>query len=109
MGEVLRRELAAIVQFDLDDEQVRKATLTAIDVAPDLSHAKVYVSHMQGAAQARRSVDVLNKARGFLRHELAGRVRLRTVPELRFVYDESIDRGMAVSALIARARLEDRR
>ncbi|HET8585507.1 MAG TPA: 30S ribosome-binding factor RbfA, partial [Casimicrobiaceae bacterium] len=106
VAEMLRRELAGIVQFELEDAQVRKSTLTNVDVAPDLSHAKVYVSHLQGPEEAQRSVAALNKAKGYLRHALAQRVRLRVMPELRFVYDESIDRGMALSALIARARAE---
>lgn len=107
IGALLQRELATLIQQEISDPRSAKVTLTAVDVAPDLSHAKVYVTHLSGAAHAREIVQVLNRAAKFLRHELAGRVKLRSVPQLRFVYDESVERGMALSELIERARAED--
>lgn len=109
IGALLQRELALLVAQELDDPRAAKVTLTAVDVAPDLSHAKIFVTHLSGAAQARELVTILNKAANFLRHELAGRVKLRKLPALRFVYDESVERGMALSELIDRARAEDQK
>lgn len=109
VGELIQRELAGLMQRELSDVRASKATIVAVDVAPDFSHAKVFVTHLDGAAQARDIVKYLNKASGFLRHALAGRVELRIVPTLRFVYDESVERGIALSQLIERARAEDER
>jgi len=105
---LLKRELAPLIQRELNDPRTAKATLTGVDVAPDLSHAKVYVTHLAGREHAHEIVAALNKAEGFVRRRLAGRIKLRVVPELRFSYDESVERGMAISALIDRARAQDR-
>ncbi|HLQ25855.1 MAG TPA: 30S ribosome-binding factor RbfA [Acidiferrobacterales bacterium] len=105
---LLKRELAALMQRELNDPRTAKATLTGVDVAPDLSHAKVYVTHLVGRERGHEIVAALNKAEGFVRRRLAGRIKLRVVPELRFLYDESVERGMAISALIDRARAQDR-
>ena len=104
---LLKRELAQLIQQELNDSRVTKTTITAMDVAPDLSHAKVYVTHLSGVAHAHEIVGILNKAGGFLRRELAHRIELRTIPQLRFLYDESVERGVALSNLIDRARAED--
>ncbi len=108
VGAVLMKELAGLVQRSLEDPRASRVTLTGIDVAPDLSHAKVFVTHLSGVALAPELLAYLNKSAGFLRHELSRRVDLRTVPQLRFYYDESIERGMAISQLIDRARAHDR-
>lgn len=104
---LLQRELAALIQTSVNDPRVGKVTLTAVDVAPDLSHANIFVTALEGAQRAREMIKALNKAAGFLRRQLAGRIELRTVPELRFVYDESVERGIALSRLIERARAQD--
>ncbi len=105
---LLKRELASLIRLELNDPRSSKATLTGVDVAPDLSHAKVYITHLAGQEHAREIVAGLNKAEGFLRRRLAERVKLRVMPELRFLYDESVEKGMAISALIDRARAKDR-
>jgi ribosome-binding factor A len=104
---LLKRELATLIQVELNDPRTSKATLTGVDVAPDLSHAKVYVTHLAGKEHEREIVKALNKAEGFLRRRLAARIKLRVVPELRFLYDESVERGIAMSVLIDRARAQD--
>ena len=106
IGELLQRELASLIPRELDDPRAAHATLTAVDVAPDLSHAKVYVTFLGVAEQAKSAVAALNHAAGFLRHALRERVILRHVPELRFVYDESVERGDTIERLLAKARAE---
>ena len=106
IGELIQRELATLIPRELDDPRVAHVTLTAVDVAPDLSHAKVFVTHLAGAEQAKAMVAALNHAAGFLRHRLRERVILRHVPELRFVYDESVERGDSIERLLAKARAE---
>ena len=106
IGELLQRELAVLIARELNDPRVAHVTLTAVDVAPDLSHAKVYVTHLGGEEQAQKAIAALNHAAGFLRHELRERVLLRVVPGLRFLYDESVERGDTIERLLARARRE---
>ncbi len=86
------------------------ANITAVEVSRDLSSAKVFVNFV--AADSQQAIDeslrVLNGAAGFLRSQLAGTVRMRTVPKLRFLYDASSERGRQLSALIDRAVASDR-
>jgi ribosome-binding factor A len=106
IGELIQRELASLIPRELNDPRAAQATITAVDVAPDLSHAKVFVTHLGGGEQAKGVVAALNHAAGFLRHALRERVILRHVPELRFVYDASVERGDTIERLLARARAE---
>lgn len=108
IAELIKRELAQMIARELDDPIAHRVTLTGARVSADLSIAKVYFSVLGGAAEAKAATSVLNHAAGFLRHELAHRMRLRTVPQLRFFFDTSIEQGARVSSLIERALAEDR-
>src|SRR5690606_40307531 len=79
-----------------------------VEVTRDLAHAKVFVTVLGDAEARAGSMAALNSAAGFLRHELGQRMLTRTVPQLRFVYDESIERGSALSALIDEAVKSDK-
>ena len=103
IGELLQRELAVMITRDLNDPRVTQVTLTAVDVAPDMSHAKVFITHLGGQEAALKALAGLNSAAGFLQRILRDRVILRKVPALRFVYDESVERGDQIERLLARA------
>lgn len=107
VGALLMRELATLIPREVDDSAAKTATVTGVDVAPDFSHAKVFVTHLMGVERARQVVAALNESAPQLRHAIATRVNLRSTPQLRFVYDESVERGVAISSLIDRARAED--
>lgn len=107
IAELLQRELAVLIPRELGDPRLSQLTLTGVDVAPDLSHAKVYITQLSGVANAPATLAVLNRAAGFLRHALRGRLDLRIIPELRFLYDESVERGAEISRLLERARTGD--
>lgn len=104
IGELLQRELATLIPREVGDPRAAKVTITAVDVAPDLSNARVFVTHLAGEAQAEKAVTALNHAAGFLRHALMKRVVLRHVPDLRFMYDASVERGDKIERLLAKAR-----
>jgi ribosome-binding factor A len=107
VAELLKRELAMLIPRAVRDPHVGLVTITYADVAPDLTNAKIYFTLMGGAAQAKVTERALNHAAGFLRHELRGRVLLRSIPQLRFHFDESVERGARLSSLIDRAMAED--
>jgi ribosome-binding factor A len=99
LGDLIQRELSELVQRELRDPRVGMITLTGVDVSPDFSHAKVFFTclnkeHVDEAKQG------LKRAAGFLRSQLARRIKLYTTPELRFEYDESVERGDRISRLI---------
>ena len=114
VAEQMQRELAALLMFELKDPRVSMVTITAVEVTGDMAHAKVFYSAPQSKenpanqAKAKQSLqNGLEKSAGFLRTQVAKRMLLRTVPQLHFVYDESIDIGMKMAQLIDAARASD--
>lgn len=108
VAELIRRELALLIPRVLDDPRAQQVTITYVDVSPDLKSARVYFTLLAGQAAAEPVLAIFKKAAGHLRHELAGRVALRSIPELRFHFDESIERGDRLSRLIDKALKSDR-
>lgn len=108
VGEQMQRELAGLIQHELDDRRLGLVTVQAVEVSRDLSHAKVYVTALNAQESHEGVVARLREARSFLRHELGRRMALRSIPELHFVYDTSVERGSALSRLIDEAVAGDR-
>jgi len=107
MAEQLRRELAEIVRDEIKDPRLGFVSFTEIRMSRDLSHAIVYSSVLESEKQD-ESIAVLNRAVGFIRKEIARRIRARIVPTLKFVVDESVTRGVAMDELISEALESDR-
>lgn len=103
IAEQIQRELSEIIRLELKDPRVGFMTITDVEVTPDGEHAKVFFTTIGNEAQRDATVRALARATGFLRSELAHRMRLRIVPELRFEYDESVERGVRLSNLIDEA------
>jgi ribosome-binding factor A len=110
VADQIQRELAGLIQREVKDPRVGMATVSAVEVSRDLSHAKVFVTIFNGGEdkeEIRESVKALNNASGFLRSQLGQRMKLRIVPTLRFHYDDSLSRGNYLSNLIDQARASD--
>lgn len=107
VGEQIRRELAMLIQQEVKDPRVGMVTVTAVDISPDMAHAKVHVTLLDDAHDIDECIKVLNRAAAFLRRALGKRMQLRVVPSLRFYYDASVERGTALSALIDSAVASD--
>ena len=108
MGDQIQRELAQLIQQQIADPRLGMVTVSAVEISRDLAHAKVFISVLDEQHDAQASLDVLNKAAGYLRHELAQRTKMRITPRLRFVYDPTLKYGSKLSALIDAAVSEDR-
>jgi ribosome-binding factor A len=109
VGEQIQRELAPMLRDEVKDPRVGRVTITAVEVSADLSHAKVFVTHLAGREHADEAVQSLQHTAGFLRRELAHRMQLYSVPQLHFAYDDSIESGMRLSQLIDEAVAADRK
>ena len=111
VADFLKRELATLIQRELRDPRLGMVSVTDAEVSRDLAHARVYVTVLgkDTAADAKPSIDVLNQASGFLRSHLAKMSTARTTPKLKFVFDDSVGRGQALSSLIDNAVAADRR
>jgi ribosome-binding factor A len=99
VADLIQRELADLLRREVRDPHVGMVTLTSVDVAPDLSHAKVFFTILDKEKQA-ATTKALQRASGFLRSQLSHRMNMYSTPALRFVYDESVERGDRLSRLI---------
>lgn len=103
IAEQIQRELAQLVRVELKDPRVGMVTFTGVEVSPDYAHATVFFTTLEGEPTVRETERALQHAAGFLRTQLSHRLRLRSVPQLRFAYDASVERGMRLSKLIDEA------
>tara|TARA_A100001037_G_scaffold303657_1_gene338230 strand:+ start:1047 stop:1433 length:387 start_codon:yes stop_codon:yes gene_type:complete len=109
VADFIRDELAETIRRDMRDPRIGMVSVNDVTVSKDLSFADIYVSSWQTSEPDEREefISVLNKAAGFFRSELAKRHRMRTTPKLRFHYDEVVERGPALEALIESAMQAD--
>ena len=108
VGDQIQRELSGLIRDEIKDPRLGMVSISAVTVSRDLGHAKVHVSVLGDEQQVTESVMVLNHAAGFLRHRLGKMLHIRTVPELRFYIDRSLEEGARIGALINRAIASDR-
>jgi ribosome-binding factor A len=106
MAEQIRRDLAEIVRAELKDPRIGLCSFTEVKLSRDISHAVVYCSVLDENAQ-QETIELLNRASGFLRSKVASRLLARTVPALKFVLDDSGIRGAAMDDLIDKALRSD--
>lgn len=103
----MQKELALLLQRDIKDPRLGFVTVNEVEVTKDLSVAKVFVTVMNADSKTvARNLGILNDAASYLRREVGKRIRMRSVPELRFYYDETLDTGMRMDALLQ--ELEDK-
>lgn len=99
IAEMIQRKLAQIIPQEVKDPRLNGfVTISAVKVAADLGHAKVYFTVLN--EDKKLSESILNAAASYLRSALARSITLRTVPQLHFIYDESIEYGERLSRLI---------
>ncbi len=96
-GSEIQKELGNIILFEAKDEDFKNVVITAVDVSNDLSFAKVYFTTIDDREKVTND---LNNAAGFFRSLLAERLEIRHTPELRFIFDESIEYGQKIEKII---------
>lgn len=108
VNEEVKMELSAIIQREVKDPRIDSLTsVVAVDTTPDLKECKVYISVFGDDAKRCETMEGLKSSSGFIRHELARRLNLRNTPNLHFILDTSIERGIEMSKLIEEVRMED--
>lgn len=103
----LLREVISEVFLELKDPRVGFATITNVKVSPDIKYAKVFVSILGSQNDQDETMKGLNNARGFIRREISKRIRLRHIPEISFIFDESIEKGSEILQLISKVIKDD--
>ncbi|MAF66271.1 MAG: ribosome-binding factor A [Planctomycetes bacterium] len=104
----IKSRVAYCIQFELKDPRSSFVTVTRVELSKDLSHARVFWSTLGSQADRNRVDGMLTSAAGFVQRQLGRVLETRTIPRLRFVYDESIARAAELDELINSARARDR-
>ncbi len=102
VDEAVREVLSDAITKQLKDPRVGFVTVTAVETAPDLRRARVYVSVLGDQGVRKRSLQGLRSAHGVLQRAVASELRLKHTPTLEFVYDDTSERGMRIAELIDR-------
>ncbi|MGL4474306.1 MAG: 30S ribosome-binding factor RbfA [Shewanella sp.] len=108
IGQQLQQELAQVLQRDMKDPRVGMITVNDVEVSRDLSYAKVYVTFFEeDDAVIADKLSALDVAAPYIRTLVAGRMKLRVMPQLRFIYDSSLVEGMRMSNLVSKIIRDD--
>ena len=106
VGDLIRGELSTMLIRDVHDPGVRHVTVTRVRMTKDLQHARVYYTALTDESGVRDTARALRRARSFLKRQLAQRLRLRHVPELTFLYDDSVEQQTRVARLFDKIAAE---
>lgn len=107
VNEALKELIATAVAQDIKDPRIGFVTLTGVDTAPDFSHAKVFVSVYGKQKEKADTLEGLRAARPYLQRLISDELDLKRTPLLEFVYDESVDRGMHIQAMLKASGVAD--
>ena len=108
VSQQIQREIAVILQREIKDPRVGMATVSDVELTRDLQHAKVFVTFfLNEEDNIEAGIKVLNDASGYIRILLGKAMKLRVVPEIRFVYDKTLVEGMRISNLITNTVRDD--
>ena len=100
VGELLQAEIADLLLRQLKDPRLNMATISRVEVSPDLREARVYVSRVGSENEQKETMEGFARAMGFIRGQLGKRVKLRHTPSLTFVLDTAIADGVRISRLL---------
>lgn len=103
VADQIQRHMAEIIQLELGDPRVGMVTVTGVDITREFERARIYFSIFGNQDEVETTSKVLNQAAGYLRTVLAKRMKLRTTPQLVFIYDESLEKGNRMDSLIKSA------
>jgi ribosome-binding factor A len=109
LGEQIAVEISDLLRTRVKDPRVGFASITRVEVSGDLRHAKIYVSVLGEPEEKKNTIEALHHATGFLRHELAGRLTVRFMPEILFKLDNSIEQGAHILNLIRQLEEQEKR
>ncbi|MEJ5227325.1 30S ribosome-binding factor RbfA [Thermodesulfovibrio sp.] len=99
LGVLLREEVADIILNKIKDPRLGFITVTDVELSDDLRNAKVFVSVLKEEERT-QSLQILNEAKGFVRNEIAKRLRIKIIPTFEFLIDESIEHGFKIDKLL---------
>lgn len=105
VNNMIQRELSSILMMEVKDPHIGFCTITDVEVTSDLSYAKVYVSFLN--KNTKKSMEALERSKGYIRSLLAKRITIRKCPELQFVLDTSLAYGNKIETIISEINQKD--
>jgi len=106
--ELLVHEISEILRRELSDPRIGFVTVTGAEVTSDLRHARVFFSVLGDTTARDDTTTALNRAAGFVRSEFARRAQMRFVPEIKFEFDPSVERGARIEQLLEQVRQDEK-
>ncbi|MFH1683335.1 MAG: 30S ribosome-binding factor RbfA [Candidatus Margulisiibacteriota bacterium] len=106
VAELIKKEISKIIREDVSDPRIGFVSITDVDVSPDLENAKIMVSILANEEKKKESMQGLHSATSFIRGKLGHLLDLRAVPEIKFVRDDSLERGSRVLGIISKLEQE---
>jgi ribosome-binding factor A len=103
----IQHEISLILSRDMKDRRIGFVTVTGVEMSSDLHHARVYVSAMGSETDKKASLETLNHATGWIRHELGQRIRMKFLPEIVFRTDTSQEYGEHIDQLLDQTKKTD--
>ncbi|MCF6775601.1 30S ribosome-binding factor RbfA [Thiotrichales bacterium 19X7-9] len=107
VADEIQRLIVTAIRKKIRNPKFQWVSITSVDVSKDLSYAKIYYTSLSETVSQTDLAEAFNKAKGFFRSYLAKELSLRIVPNLRFIYDDSLEYGSEMSKLIDSARKAD--
>lgn len=106
LNHIFTEEISKVINEEIKDDDIKFVTITAVDISSDLSYAKVYFTNLIDDDRE-KVLNALNRASGFIRNKLMDMVEIRKMPELTFIYDESIEYGNKIEKIIEDIKKEE--
>lgn len=106
LNHTFTEEISKVINEEIKDDDIKFVTITAVDISSDLSYAKVYFTNLIDKDRV-KVLNALNRASGFIRNKLMDMVEIRKMPELTFIYDESIEYGNKIEKIIEDIKKEE--
>lgn len=109
INQQLKKEISQILLFEVKDSLIGFITITHVSLSPDLKNAKVYYTILGDEAKRIKAQKGLDRAVGYIRKQVAQRIKMKFVPEIRFYFDEILQESLRVEKLLDELKDEDRR
>ena len=103
----IKRELSEMLIFELSDPRLKGIYITDVNIDREMAYANIYISALEGSARAKEALAGFDSASGFIRRILAGRVDLRSFPQLRFHWDPTPEQADHIEGILAEIRAEE--
>jgi len=107
INQLLKKEIANILQKDLNDRRLVFVSITHVETTKDLRQCKVYFSILEGDKE--EILNILNKAKGYIRYLMGKRIKIKVLPQIRFYIDDSIERGFKIDQIFEKLHEKDKK